>query len=124
MIIRIYEDVFDITQRLKEIDESYFVVYNTQKKKYEVHSNKQKNTYCLTVPYKGLDARAISLTLKTRRENYNKILDEIEKTNFSIEKENKRKINDLCNFKAREMFSYMKSHDEIDFDDAYKTRWA
>ena len=40
------------------------------------------------------------------------------------EKENKRKINDLCNFKAREMFSYMKSHDEIDFDDAYKTRWA
>lgn len=124
MLIRIFEDVFDITKRLKEIDESYFVVYNTQKKKYEVHSSKQKNTYCLTVPTKTLDSRIVGLTLKTRRENYEKILKEIDETNEKIEKESKRQIDDLCEFKAKEMFSYSKSHDEINFDDAYKTRWA
>ena len=124
MLIRIFEDVFDITKRLKEIDESYFVVYNTQKKKYEVHSSKQKNTYCLTVPTKTLDSRTVGLTLKTRRENYEKILKEIDETNEKIEKESKRQIDDLCEFKAKEMFSYSKSHDEINFDDAYKTRWA
>ncbi len=124
MLIRIYEDVFNITNRLKEIDDSYFVVYNTQKKKFEVHSSKQKNTYCLTIQNGGLDARVVPLVLKTRRENYQKIIDEMDRANEEIEKENKRKIKDLCEDKAKEMFSYAKSHDDANFEDAYKTRWA
>ena len=124
MLIKIFEDVFFITNRLKEIDENYFVVFNTQKKKFEVHSSKQKQSYCLTVPYKTLDQRTISLVLKTRKENFDKILKEIEEENAKIEKENKRKINAICEDKAKEIFSFAKSHEDANFDDAYKTRWA
>ena len=124
MLIKIEEDVFDITKRLKEIDESYFVMVNTQKQKFEVHSSAQKHTYCLTIPHKNLDARTISLTLKTRIENTEKILAEIEENNKKLERENKRQIDDLCDFKAKEIFSYAKKHENANLDNAYKTRWA
>ena len=124
MLIKIFEDVFDITKRLKEIDSTYFVVFNTKKQKFEIHSSNQKNSYCFTVPNNTLDSRAVSLALKTRRENFDKIIKEIDEENKNLEKENKRQIDDLCEFKAKEIFSYAKSHDDINFDDAYKTRWA
>lgn len=124
MLIKIYEDVFDITTRLKEIDKDYFVVFNTQKNKYEVHNKSQKNTYCLSVPFSGLDSRTIDLTLKTRRENIDKILKEIEQNNEKIEKDASRKTKDLCEFKAKEFFDYSKKHEEPNFYDAYTTRWA
>ncbi len=124
MLIKIEEDVFDIVKRLKEIDFSYYVVFNTQKKKFEVHSSVQKNSYCLTVPYDILDSRTISLTLKTRRENVEKILAEIEEQNKNLEKENKRQIDDLCEDKAKEIFSYAKKHENANLNDAYTTRWA
>lgn len=124
MLIKIYEDVFDITTRLKEIDNDYFVVFNTEKNKYEVHNKSQKNTYCLSVPFSGLDSRTIDLTLKTRRENIDKLLKEIEQNNEKIEKEANRKTKDLCEFKAKEFFDYSKKHEEPNFYDAYKTRWA
>ena len=124
MLIKIYEDVFDITTRLKEIDKDYFVVFNTQKNKYEVHNKSQKNTYCLSVPFSGLDSRTIDLTLKTRRENIDKLLKEIEQNNETIEKDAGRKTKDLCEFKAKEFFDYSKKHEEPNFYDAYTTRWA
>ena len=124
MLIKIYEDVFDITKRLKEIDRNYFVVFNTKKQKFEVHNKSQKNTYCLSVPYNTLDIRTIFLTLKSRRENIDKILEEIDVNNQKLEQENNRKIKDLCDFKAKEIFSYAKKHEQPNFENAYKTKWA
>lgn len=82
--------MFDIVSRLKEIDEGYFILYNTEKKAYEVHNLEQgKNTYCLTVPYPQLDARAVNLVKSTRREYMDNIFKEIERHNRKLEEESR-----------------------------------
>lgn len=74
-----------ICQRLREIDDSYRVVYNLNKKVYEVHSVEQPfNSYCFTIPYSSLDERAINFALKTRKQNIDKIILEIDKQNEAL----------------------------------------
>ena len=45
MLIEIKHDVFYVAERLKEIDFKYFILYNTDKKKYEIHHSGQTDTY-------------------------------------------------------------------------------
>ena len=86
MLIKIKTDSLFVAERLKEIDESYYLVFNTLKNKYEVHSFAQVGcSYCLTCPYEGLDERLLELTKKTRRENLNYLLKEIDKENEKLE---------------------------------------
>ena len=80
--LEIKDDVYYICQRLKEIDMSYFVLFNLSNKKYEIHSSEQKDSYCFTVPFDLLDERTISYALKTRSERRDKIIEEIEKNNM------------------------------------------
>ena len=124
MLIKIFNDVHDICFRLKQIDDGYFVVFNTNSNCFEVHNNKQLNTFCLKVPFGCLDKRTVDLTLKTRRENFEKILEEIDNSNQKLEDENKKQIKDLVEFKAKELFDYAQKHDAENFDDAYVTKWA
>lgn len=82
MKIKLKSDNLFITDRLKEIDNSYFVLYDTKTKKYQLHSDCQSETsYCLTFPFNSLDNRAIDFALKSRVQNKKKIFDEIEKEN-------------------------------------------
>ena len=124
MLIKILEDTHDITRRLREIDKDYFIVYNTDRKCYEVHNYSQKNTFCLSIPYGSLDARTISLTLKTRREFLDKILAEIDKNNEKLEKDAKKEILDKTSWKLKEMFDFASRNEAENFDDAYITKWA
>ena len=95
VFIMIYQiiksDLFNISNRIKQIDPKYFVVFNKKRKKFEVHYKRLKNTYELTIPYDNLDSRAIDFVQKTRIENRKKILEEIEKSNKLLEVENQRK---------------------------------
>lgn len=91
-LIKIENDVFFITQRLKVVDKSYEIYYNLATKSYEVHSNEQvKNSYCFRVPYDCLDERTIFYAKKTRSENRDKIIAEIEKDNLLLEQKNIKK---------------------------------
>ena len=93
MLIEIKTDPLFIGERLKEIDQSYYLVFNTIKNKYEVHSNEQKGcSYCLTCPNVELDERLVELVKKTRRENINELLSEIDKENERLEKEREKYI--------------------------------
>lgn len=86
--VKLNTDNYFICERLREIDISYFVLYNLITKKYEVHSSQQiDNSYCFTVPYKVLDARTIDYALKTRIENKDKLIAEIDRQNMLLEKE-------------------------------------
>lgn len=87
--MKIQSDVYFICQRLKNIDPSYEVYYNWQNKCFEVHSNAQtKNSYCFKVPYDVLDARTLDYAVKTRRENRDKLIEEIEKSNQKLYEKN------------------------------------
>ena len=92
MLYEIKNDVFDISNRIKQIDDNYFVVLNTQRKKYEIHYKRCKNTYELTIPFDELDARTVEFVRKTRMANKAKILEEIEKNNALLEIEKQRQI--------------------------------
>ena len=85
-LIDIENDVFDISRRLKEIDKSYQVKYNLVAKRFEVHSSEQaKGSYCFSVPFGLLDERTLDYAQKTRFENFEKIISEIEKDNLLLE---------------------------------------
>lgn len=84
----IKNDIFNIAKRLKSIDKKYFIVFNNDRNKYEVHYSRAKNTYELTIPYETLDARTINFVLKTRIQNKQKIFEEIENSNKKLEQQN------------------------------------
>lgn len=75
-------DCLDIIKRLREIDKDYFVVYNIERKVFELHNRAQKyNTFCLTLPFDSLDERTLFLTKKTLSAKRDEILKEIEEEN-------------------------------------------
>ena len=85
-MIEITNDVLFVTDRLKEIDFNYFIVYNLKRKVYEVHHKGQKDTYVLTVPFSELDERTVDFVNKTRVENRDRLLRELEIENQKLEK--------------------------------------
>jgi hypothetical protein len=91
MLINIETDVFFISQRLREIDENYFIKYNTITKKFEIHHKEQmKNSFCLSVPYNTLDERTLELVNKTRIENIDKLIEKMDKENLIRERQNNK----------------------------------
>ncbi len=125
MLIKILRDVFDIVERIKQIDSGYFICFNLKKNRYEVHNYKQANTFCLVVPYKNLDARTLSFVRKTKRENFKKLIAEIDENNKKIENEALRVIKDKSEWKLKEMFSFANHREgDVSFNDAYSTKWA
>ena len=89
----IESDCLDIIKRIKAIDEDYFVVFNLDKKKFELHNKSQGgNTYCLTFPFDTLDERAVTLVLKTRVQNSDALFEEMQRENEKQEKDNIKKI--------------------------------
>lgn len=123
MRIKIESDVFDICNRIKQIDEGYFVMYNLSSKKFEIHNKNVKNTYCLTIPYKNLDVRVIDLIHKTSIKNYDSIVKVLETENDKIEIKNFEKEKEKSEYKIREILKYSKS-DKENIKDAFKTNWA
>lgn len=124
-LIKIFEDVFDICNRIREIDQGYFVVYNTIKERYEVHhKGLQCSTFCIACD-NGLNSTVISKLRKSRIENIDKIMREMEENNQKIEQENKRIIQDETSFKLKEMIDFAKKREnDSNFDDSYKTFWV
>jgi len=96
-LIKINSDVFFICERLRQIDESYEVYFNTDLNCFEVHSSAQKqNSFCFKVPYSQLDERTLVYARKTRIENRDNILREIEQNNQMVyEKNIKEQVNML-----------------------------
>ena len=80
-------DVFDICNRLKELDDTYYVVYNLETAKFEVHSAYQKcGSYCFTIPYSQLDDRTIYFARKTSVARKDELIRELDKENEERER--------------------------------------
>lgn len=60
-LIPIFSHVYDIPRRVHEYDSSFFVVFNKNNQKYEIHSldYPEDNTISCTVPYEELDSRTL-----------------------------------------------------------------
>lgn len=93
MLVEIKSDLFNIIKRIKQIDANYYVVFNTRKKRFEVHNGKQSgSTYCLTIPYDFLDFRAVNMVLSSQA----RFLKQILKIMDEFNKKTEQKLNDAA----------------------------
>lgn len=82
---RVENDLFGIADRLRAIDEGYFVLRTDDG--FEVHNSLQRgSTFALKVPYPELDERTVRLVRKTRRERFAALLAETERQNAAAAK--------------------------------------
>jgi len=91
MKIAIKNDVFNIFKRIKQINNNFYIIFDTNKNKYEIY---EKNNPCVlfTLPYESLDASAVSYVLKMLKTSNEEILKEIEEHNSKLEREENEKI--------------------------------
>lgn len=75
-------DCLGIVERLKSVEGDYFLVFDLDKGKYELHSRGQAgDSYCLTFPFETIDERMVDLTRKTRVQNSEGLFAEMEEEN-------------------------------------------
>ena len=82
----ITNDLYDIANRLRAVNEDYAVYYNTDNARFEVH-DERRGALAFVVPYEELDARTVEYALYTRVENSKRIFEEVEQHNRRVEKE-------------------------------------
>ena len=123
--IIINNDLYNISNRIKLIDKDYFIVYNFQNNKFEIHNYKNaKNTYSLTIPYSVLDNRTIDYVQKTHISNIDKILNEMENNNQKLLLSSKNKMKDMITYKAQDIYKYaLSSTKEFSVNSSYKNKW-
>lgn len=92
----ITDDLYKISERIKNIESGYFIVRNRKNGNYEVHSlfNNGTNTYCFTVPYDELDSRTLDYCLETNLAIHgDEIYKRIEENNAKLDAEKERDYN-------------------------------
>ena len=99
-------DVFDITQRIKEINEGYRLMYNHKYHRYEVYCYVGFTPTLALTWTDRLDMRLIVKLYETRISNIKKIVAEIERANE--EKQNRiiDKALDTAGYELREYLNY------------------
>lgn len=88
---RIRHDLFGIAKRLKSIDRRYELFFNRKKNRYEIYAN---GAMQMALPFERLDARTLMYARKTRLENLEKIIAEIEEENARLEIQKTRETRD------------------------------
>lgn len=88
---RIRHDLFGIAKRLKSIDRRYELFFNRKKNRYEIYAN---GAMQMALPFERLDARTLTYARKTRLENLEKIIAEIEEENVRLEIQKNRETRD------------------------------
>lgn len=83
--IPITNDLFDIADRLKSINEKYIVYYDTEKQRYEVYVQGNPDRLAFVVPYDELDARTIDYALFTSVRNAREVFEAVERDNKKAE---------------------------------------
>lgn len=124
MRIEIESDVFDIVDRIKEIDDGYKIMLNLKSEKLELHNTKQPITFCFVIKDNVLDVRVLRQIHCTNTQDIDKIIDDIDNNNTLIEKNNEEMLKDYSNYMSREIYGFSNnSSKEYDYKKAFGTKW-
>lgn len=115
-LIKINNDMFNIVQRIRDIDKNYYVLFNTKSRNYELHHKAQKySSFCLNLG-KTLDAKCVNKTLKTKSSNFVKIFNDLDFNNRLVKSNATQIIMDKATCKLKTYISYLDhSTKSIDF---------
>ena len=119
----ILNDLCDISNRVREIDEGYFIVRNHKSSKWEVHhiDMPKYETLQLVSPYDELDSRLLEYIMKTSTKYAKQIMEDIEKNNARIKESKEKENKDIISDVARDVYRYQSTCSK-DITDAYTTR--
>ena len=107
--VPVVSHVMDIPERLKELDEGYFVMLNVKTQKFEVwHEGGGEGALECVLPYDSLDERAVRHVREHRIERMDALIREIEAHNERLEEEAKRKWLEEAGERTKEAFSYLR----------------
>lgn len=124
MRIEIDSDVFDIVNRIKEIDDGYKIMLNLKNGKLELHNTKQANTFCFVIKNNVLDTSVIEQIYNTSTRDIDTIMEDIDNNNMLIEKNNENNLKDYTNYMSREIYGFSNnSSKEYDYKNAFSTEW-
>ena len=124
MRIEIESDVFDIVNRIKEIDDGYRILLNLKTGLLELHNINQRNTFCFNIKNNEISSKIIDDIFYSKVENIDNIMRDIDNNNSDIEKNNKNKTLDLTTYMAKEVFDFSNnSSKKYDLDKAFSNVW-
>lgn len=100
MRIPIQNDLYEISERIKKIDERYRVFFDTDRQKFIV----TVENVIVVIPYEELDQRTIDYLYYTRWENADKVIEDVDRHNERLREESlKRAQNEVEDEFSREM---------------------
>jgi len=122
--IEIKSDVFNICNRVKKIDKGYYILFNLDKRHYELHNKNQKgNSYCLTF-YGNLDNRLLNKIFESDIKNEKNIFEQIEKENKKLNQREENKRKDINEYKLKEIFDYSKNNSKnVKGEKMFSSHW-
>ena len=124
MKIKIESDVFDILNRIKEIDEGYFILFDDSKNGFEVHNHNQPDSYCFTSKYNTLDSRIIDEISLLNIANIDNIIEDIDSNNAVIEQNNINQSKNVGEYMIREIYNYCANSSKgLNSNVAFSTKW-
>lgn len=117
--IKLHNDLFNICNRLKEIDNGYYIIFNNKKGKFFLkHSLEQGG---VVIPYDRLDARTINWALQSRMTNID--FAKIDQENNLMQEKQDQEQSYQSRYRLQELLSYANNHGDVDFISADSTRW-
>ena len=124
MKYKIESDVFDIVERIKDVDDGYFVLYDDKVNKFEIHSYKQKNTFCFSVDCCCFDKTVLDKLFCSNVKYIDNIIEEIDNNNIKIENYNKELLREVSSFNVKEIYEF-SSNSSKDFNvNDFNMRWV
>jgi hypothetical protein len=92
-LIPMFTSTQDVPEAIYDYNERLFVCYNRVEDRYEIHNLDQMDSFCATLPYKSLDARAKRWIWKNDiRVHGDKIFKEIEQHEEKMAKSKEREF--------------------------------
>lgn len=100
--IPVMTNVYFIPERLKQIDESYFVMLHLGR--YEIHSSRQTDdTLCCVLPFDELDARALLYVWEHHISRLEALVRETEAYNEKLDGERMKRFLEQAGEKMKEV---------------------
>lgn len=120
----IESDVFDIVDRIKEIDDGYRIMLNYKTGKLELHNINQNNSFCFNIKNNEISSNLINDILLSQIRYIDNIIENIDNSNALVEKNNKDKVNDLTKYMAKEIFDFSNNSSKAyDCEKAFSNMW-
>ncbi len=119
-IIKIVGDIFDISHRLKKIDRDYDLVFNKNKKIYEVYI---KDDFCFKIG-ETLDNLALKKACITHIRHKNMLLENMAQDNLLLEQKEIENTKNKAKFDLKNMIDYAsKTGKNENFNNINLTKW-